>query len=92
MRMLPSGDVLPIARKPSDATRSTPQSQDTDAIASAKSFGGLRRVRRAHSFMEGLSGVIRRDGSLGQSSVDSPSPSLTSLGRSASVLMHGSSG
>ena len=92
MRMLPSGDVLPIAKKPHDATRSTAMGLDTDAAVSAKSFGGLRRVRRAHSVMEGFPGVIRRDSSLTRSWLDSPAPSLTSFGRSPSVLMHGSSG
>ena len=93
--MLPSGDVLPIARKPRDlASRiEAPGSGSDSAAAATKGFGGARRVRRAHSVVEGLAGgATRRSSSAGRSDLDSPSPSVTSLGRSPSVLSHSSGG
>ena len=86
MRMLPSGDVLPIARKSRDAPRAKLPGSEQDAAASVKSFGGLKRVRRAQSVMEWSPAVARRVSSLGRSDLDSPSPSVTNVRLSTSVL------
>lgn len=72
MRMLPSGDVLPLSRH-----HGPPASSESGAVLDIRSDVDTHRVRRAHSMMGGISpfsSLVKRNVSASGGSMFSESP------------------
>lgn len=83
--MLPSGDVLPVPRR--ERVNRAPAPLETGSASDLRGDAGSHAVRRSHSALIGLSGLIKREGSTGSSMLGGGSPTP---GQLSAVLAVGS--